>query len=101
MANPKKPITIDELAQMVERGFAETSSKKDTWLFREEVEQQFKVVIEDVALLRRDTEAGLSGIAATLKAIQGEIKELRAMDAEMTALRLRVERLERKVGISD
>ncbi len=51
MANPKKPITIDELAQMVERGFAETASKKDIWLFREEVEQQIKVVTEDVALL--------------------------------------------------
>jgi hypothetical protein len=37
---------------------------------------------------------------ATLKAIHEDVKDLRAVDAELTALRVRVTRLEKKLGLA-
>lgn len=58
------------------------------------------VLREDLTILRRDAEEGFRAMTATLKATLEEVKELRAMDAELTELRVRVKRLEKKVGIT-
>ena len=55
---------------------------------------------DEVVLLRKDVEEGFRSTAATLKAIHEEIKDLRGMDAEITALRMRMTRVERKVGLA-
>ena len=85
-----------KLARMVQREFAtihkrfdETASKQDLAPLR-----------EDLGILRRDTEEGLRAVTGALKAIQEELKDLKGMDAELTALRLRVARVERKVGLT-
>ena len=86
----------DKLARMIQRELAlvhkrfdETASKQDLVPLR-----------EDLGILRRDTEEGLRAVTGALKAIQEELKDLKGMDAELTALRLRVARVERKVGLT-
>jgi hypothetical protein len=93
----KNPKAGDgKLARMIQREFAsihkrfdETASKQDLAPLR-----------EDLGILRRDTEEGLRAVTGSLKAIQEELKDLKGMDAELTALRLRVARVERKVGLT-
>ena len=56
--------------------------------------------LEDHSILRRDTEEGFRAVTGALKTIEEELKDLKGMDAELTALRLRVARVERKVGLT-
>ena len=74
---------------LIHKRFDETASKQDLAPLR-----------EDLGILRRDTEEGHRAVTGALKAIQEELKDLKGMDAEFTALRLRVARVERKVGLA-
>ncbi len=76
---------------MVERGFAETATRQDLKALASK---------EELALLRRDTEAGFGAVAQALKAMQEELKDLTGMDAELTTIRLRLARVERKIGLT-
>ena len=58
------------------------------------------VLREDLRILRTDMEGGFQTLGATLKELLAEVRELRAMDAELTDLRMRVKRLEKKLGIA-
>lgn len=88
--------SYNRLARMIQRGFAETETKQDI----KTLDSKITATNEDLALLRGDTEAGFREIIHTLKAIQKEIEELKGMDAELTSLRLRLARVERKVGLA-
>ena len=89
---PKKDqkITLERLAQMIERGFADTVSRKEFHVFRDETEKGF------VAL-----ENKFDALAHVLKLIQEELTLFRRQtDVEVLELRARVERLERKLGMA-
>ncbi len=81
------------LARMVQREFASLHKRFD------EVSSDIGGLHEDHGILRRDAEEGFRAITGVLKIMQEELKELKGMDAELTTLRLRVARVERKVGL--
>ncbi len=88
-----KKITIEGLARLLQREFRALRTEMAT-------KTELAALKEDLTLLRKDTETGFLAVAQSLKAIHGELKDLKGMDAELTSLRLRVARVERKVGLS-
>jgi hypothetical protein len=56
---------------------------------------------DDINLLGKDMEAGFQGVTGVLKRIEEQLKDLKGMDAELTTLRIRLARVERKVGLAD
>lgn len=91
-----KKMTLDALARMVKLGFDDTPTKAEFATVSKDV----AVLKEDLATLRRDTEAGFTSVAHSLKEIREELKDLKGMDAEITSLRERLVRVERKLGLS-
>jgi len=94
-----RKTTLEQLAQMVQRGFEQTSTKED-----------LKRVREDVRTLRVDMENRFEGVDRRLDAIEMEVKEVRTvlgplartvaeMEFDLQDLRSRVERLEKKAGL--
>ena len=96
MAKKKSKGGDDKLARMIQREFASVHKRIDEVASKQDVVR----LREDQGILRRDTEEGFSAITSALKAIQEELKDLKGMDAELTTLRLRVARVERKVGLT-
>ncbi len=110
----QKPMTLDRLGRMVKLGFENThrrfakvdarfdtlaaAAHREFEVIRSEMAtaQDVSVLKEDLGILQRDVHEGLSQVTATLKAIHEDVKDLRAVDAELTALRVRVTRLESK-----
>lgn len=99
----KKNNHEDKLARMLQREFTaihkrfdETNARLDVTATRKE----FELLKEDVSILRKDMGTGFMGIIQTLKAIQEELKDLKGLDVEVASLRIRLARVERKVGLS-
>jgi hypothetical protein len=125
-SKPKqKPITLDRLGRMVKLGFENThrrfakadhqfarvdasfetlagAAHREFEIIRSEMAttQDVSVLKEDLRILQRDVHEGFLQVTATLKAIHGDVKDLRTVDAELTALRIRVTRLEKKLGMA-
>lgn len=91
-------MSLEKLAQMVQRGFAEGATKQDLKTLA--TKEELKLLREDFGILRRDTEADFGAVIHTLKSIQGEVKDLQGMDAELTTIRVRLARVERKIGLT-
>lgn len=88
-------ITLDKLARM---------SQSEFTAVRSEVREGFNRVGEDIGILRRDMEAGFGALAEILKAIRSDLKEIKSdvttVNLDYAELKTRVERLEKKVGLS-
>ena len=93
---PNKKLTLEDLAGMVKRGFDETATKEDIRELRDG--------------LRAEMHEGFQMIAGTLTAIQGDIREVKAvlppllktvaqLELDMGDLKVRVLKLERKAGL--
>lgn len=84
-------MTIEKLARMSQNEFT---------AIRVEVKEGFERSREDMNILRRDMEAGFSGVSHGMKAILEKLNSLQNDVVETHDLRSRVERLEKKVGLS-
>jgi hypothetical protein len=111
-------MTLDHLARMLQTGFqktdhrfAQVDGQFDKLAAAAHLEFQAirrdmatsaeaNLLREDLRILRTDVEDGFRSLTPTLKELLAEVQELRAMDAELTELRVRVKRLEKKAGIT-
>ena len=83
---------FDNLAQMTEREFTAVHA---------EMRDGFARVHEDLGILRRDMEVGFHEVAEVLKLIREDLREFKTdTDTELQNLRARLDRLEKKVGLS-
>jgi hypothetical protein len=84
-----KKMTLEKLAQMVQRGFSESASKKEIQQFREEVGERFDIV---------DRQS--DSLANILRLMQDDNKRFKdETQAEIYDLWEHLRRLERKVGL--
>ena len=95
---PIKKMTIEKLGQMSQREFLSIGGRFD------KVDERFDKVDEDARLLRRDMEAGFGALAEILKSIRADLKDIKSdvatVNEDYQELRIRVERLEKKVGLA-
>ena len=95
MAEEKEKMTIDKLAEM--------SQKEFTAIHGEMAEMKGELK-EDISLLRRDMGAGFGSLAEVLKEIRADVKDIKSdvmtVNEDYAELRTRIERLEKKVGLS-
>lgn len=88
-------MTIDGLAAMVKRGFDQTVTKEDLKRFATK---------EDLQALRQAMLNELGSIRADIRDIKGTLGPLArvvtAQEHKLSSLRVRVARIEMKVGIS-
>jgi len=93
-------MTLEKLARMIQIGFEETASKKELQALREEMDERFEQV-----------DQRFQGMDNKIDALYFEIKEInsvlpplvRAMshfEGEMLNFRQRLNRVEKKVGLS-
>lgn len=100
-------MTLEKLAQMVQRGFVETATKKELHALQEEMDQHFQAVD------RRFDEIDIrfQAVDNKIDALHFEIKEIKSIlpplfkamsqfDTEVVSLRQRMSRVEKKVGLS-
>lgn len=95
---PEKQITIQDLAEMVNRGFLDVHKRLDQTTtkpevaalhaevkdFRKDVEERFQTIEDDV----RDIKIAMGPLMRTVAALESDVQNLN----------VRVNRLERKVG---
>ena len=82
----KKHITLDELAQMVARGFEATASKKM-------VTEELGRLHEDITILRSDMEAGFQDLERVVRPLSERVN---VHDVEIHNLQQRIMRLEKR-----
>ncbi|MDP3948550.1 MAG: hypothetical protein Q8Q17_01220 [bacterium] len=90
----KSKMTLDNLAQMSQREFLAVGERFD------KVDGEFVKVHEDARILRRDMEAGFGELNSGVKEIMTKLNDIQGDVIEIHDLRGRVERLEKKVGLS-
>lgn len=102
-----KNITNEHLAEMIQRGFQETSTKKEMEeKFRqidrrfeqvderfEQVDEKIKLIVESMDFVRAD----IHDMKLTLGPL---VRTVTAMEDELRNFHLRISRLERKTGIT-
>ena len=81
----KEKMTIEDLAVMVKRGFDQTASKQDLAELRKEFHERMSNIEDDV----HDIKGALGPL----------VHMVAAMDTDIRNLNMRVNRLERKVGL--
>lgn len=97
----KKNITLDDLAMMIQRGFAETALKVDTATKAEllavkmELKAELLIVKKDLA---QKTEDGFFAVNRRLDLLCEDISDLPAIREELKDHDERLVRVERKVG---
>ena len=94
--NAQKKITAEELARMVARGFENTATKDD---LKELATQQ--ELTQGLASVRQEMRSGFQVVTDTLDLIRSDIRDLKiSVEIDAKDLKHRVERLEKKVGLS-
>ena len=88
----KKQITLDELAQMVARGFEATASKNMMTEEFDSVRGDLKTLKEDVAILRADMQTGFDDLHRVVRPLSERVN---IHDVEIQELRERIARLEK------
>ena len=91
-------MTIERLAKMSQHEFVEIRGEFDRT--RKEMRDGFAKVNEDNSILRRDMEHGFGAMSHGMKAIMEKLNSIQEDVIEIHDLRGRVERLEKKVGLS-
>lgn len=82
----KKQMTIEDLAIMVQKGFAQTVTKAELQDLRKDMLEHFNLLEDDI----RD----LKNVAGPL------VRIVAALESDMRSLNIRVNRIERKVGLA-
>ena len=90
----KTKMTLDKLAQMSQREFLSIHEEFG------KVHEEFSRVHEDARILRRDMEAGFGELNSGIKQVMTKLDDIQSDVIEIHDLRGRVERLEKKVGLS-
>jgi len=106
MAKKKKimngKMTIEKLARMSHGEFTAIRSEMKEGF--DNVGERFDKVEGDIGILRRDMESGFGALAEILKEIRSDVKEVKSdvvtVNLDYAELKTRVERLEKKVGLS-
>lgn len=91
----KKEITIEDLALMVQKGFAQTATKAELreLATKAELQDLRKDMLEHFGLLEDDIR--------DLKTVAGPlVRIVAALEYDMRNLNIRVNRIERKVGLA-
>lgn len=88
-----KEITLEQLAQMIQRGFEEAASKKELQAVREDMVQRFQAVNNNIDALH-------SEIREIKLALPPLLRTVVQLEVEVTELRQRVIRLEKKAGLA-
>ena len=96
----KKKITMEGLAGMVQRGFAETSTdikilKKDMTILKSDV----ATLKEDVASLKENFRKILDALDKVAKHYAAYVEEIKLRDVEIERLKRWVEQIAQKVGV--
>lgn len=86
MKNKNKKITMDDLAGMVQRGFAETTKKADLEAFKEANAREHRIMTENNTREHEDIKLRLDNVAYRF---------------ELVNLEKRVDVLEKKVGLKN
>ncbi len=86
-------MTIEKLAQMSQREFLSIGERFD------KVDERFNKVDEDARLLRHDMGAGFSAVTESMKTIVEKLNDIQKDVIGIYDLHVRVERLEKKVGL--
>ena len=82
----RKQITIEDLALMVQKGFAQTVTKAELQDLRKDMLEHFSLLEDDI----RD-----------LKTVAGPlVRIVAALENDVRSLNIRMNRLERKVGLA-
>jgi hypothetical protein len=89
----KKHVTLDELAQMVARGFEAAASKKMLTDEINGVRGDLRTLREDVGILRSDMEAGFQDLERAVRPLSERVN---VHDVEIHDLRQRITRLEKR-----
>ncbi len=89
---PKK-ITIEMLAQMIQRGFQETATKSELQELRKHGDENFRLLADDIRLVKED----VHDMKITLGPL---VRTVAQMERELQNFHLRLSRLERKIGIA-
>lgn len=84
-----KKMTLEDLAQMVQRGFRETATKQDLVSVR-----------HDLASVKAELEERIRDLGRDVTRVERKVETLASAD-EVSRLTVRVERLEKKVGLSN
>jgi hypothetical protein len=92
---PKKKTTLDELVQMIGRGFAQTTSKDDLKRVEARLDGEMKSVREDIQILRNDVGAGFQDLKHAFKPLRETVDD---HDVELEELRGRLAIIEKKLG---
>jgi hypothetical protein len=90
---PQKELTLDDLARMVQEGFAQTASKQELQTLRDDV----TTLRQDVTILRRDMDAGFLDLKHELKTLNEKAPDL---EADVADHELRIKALERHTGLA-
>lgn len=88
----KRHVTIDDLAVMVKRGFDQTATKEELRGIRNEMQEFRKDVIDEFEKINAD----IHDINITLGPL---VRMVAAMELELKSHSMRIERLERKLGL--
>jgi len=96
--NNQNTTSSNDLARMIAGGFAKTNKKIDD--FRKEVNERFEIVDSRLDAIERRLDALESVIAEMRKEIQGLHKESLQNELDIREIRLRVERLEKHLGLA-
>jgi len=82
---------LEELARAIKRGFDEVVTKKDLELLA--TREQLQLIVDNVDLLRAD----VHDIKLTLGPL---VRHVATMERDVSDLKKRVDRVERKIGIT-
>src|SRR5262245_60266238 len=95
-----KDITLDELARMVARGFAETATKAEMNQRFDAVDARLDAVESDLAIVKSDV-ASLTDEMAKRPTREELLQEVQKLNygVELNDLRTRLERVEEKLGL--
>lgn len=104
--NNSNHITLDGLAQMVSRGFSDVekrmatkddlkvfATKEDLYALRQAMDQRHQIMLDELGSIRAD----IRDIKGTLGPLA---RVVTAQEHELSSLRVRVARIEMKVGIA-
>ena len=82
----KKTITIEDLALMVQKGFAQTATKAELQDLRKDMLEHFRLLEDDI----RDIKTVIGPLVRIVAALEHDVR----------SLNMRMNRLERKVGLT-
>ena len=95
-----KKTTLEELARMIKAGFDQTATRDELKGVENRLTESIDKVEEDVKILRQDMEAGFYTLAQEIKKLREDFQSFISIYRnEIAELRVRIERLEKKVGL--